>query len=46
LHGAAGAASVVAAYGAFELPIDDIGCVTDIDTVAALQAAERLLSAP
>lgn len=45
LHGAAGAASVVAAYGAFELPIDDIGCVTDIDTVAALQAAVRLLPA-
>lgn len=43
LHGAKGAASVMAAYGAFELPVDDIGCVTDIDTVAALQAAERLL---
>lgn len=43
LQGAAGAASVVAAFGAFELPVEDIGCVTDIDTVAALQAAERLL---
>jgi molybdenum cofactor cytidylyltransferase len=46
LHGAAGAALVVATYGAFELPVDDIGCVTDIDTVAELQAAARLLTAP
>jgi molybdenum cofactor cytidylyltransferase len=45
LHGAAGAAAVVAAYGAFELPVDDIGCITDIDTVAQLQAAARLLAA-
>ncbi|MEY4139791.1 MAG: hypothetical protein RLZZ371_1973 [Pseudomonadota bacterium] len=43
LQGAGGAAPVVAAYGAFELPIGDIGCITDIDTVAALQAAARLL---
>lgn len=41
LHGPAGAASVVAAYGAFALSVDDMGCVTDIDTVAALQAAAR-----
>ncbi len=45
LQGAGGAAPVVAAYGAFELPVDDVGCITDIDTVAALQAAERLLPA-
>jgi molybdenum cofactor cytidylyltransferase len=46
LQGRAGGAAVVAAYGAFELPVDDIGCVTDIDTVAELQAAARLLPAP
>ena len=46
LQGGAGGAPVVAAYGAFELPVDDIGCVTDIDTVAELQAAAHLLSAP
>lgn len=45
LHGAVGGAPVVAAYGAFELPVDDIGCVTDVDTVAALQAVARLLPA-
>ncbi len=43
LQGGAGGAPVVAAYGAFELPVDDIGCVTDIDTVAELQAAARLM---
>ena len=26
------------------LPLDDIGCITDIDTLADLQAAQRLLA--
>lgn len=46
LQGGAGGAPVVAVHGAFELPVDDLGCVTDIDTVAELQVAARLLSAP
>ncbi len=46
LHGPAGAASVVAAFGAFALSVDDMGCVTDMDTVADFQAAERRLAAP
>ena len=43
LDGAHGAASVVRAFHAFELPLDDIGCITDIDTLADLRAAQALL---
>lgn len=43
LRGPEGAAAVVRAHAAFELSVNDIGCVTDIDTVDNLRAAERLL---
>jgi molybdenum cofactor cytidylyltransferase len=47
LKGEKGAASVVAAHDALELMVNDVGCVTDIDTVDDLRAAERLMaSAP
>jgi molybdenum cofactor cytidylyltransferase len=47
LKGNKGAASVVAAHDALELIVNDVGCVTDIDTVDDLRAAERLMaSAP
>ena len=45
LTGDLGAASVVRAHVALELTVNDVGCVTDIDTLAALQAAEELLAA-
>ena len=38
-----GAASVVRAHQAFLLALQDIGCITDIDTLADLQAARQLL---
>jgi len=43
LDGPLGAASVLRAHPVFTLDVDDIGCVTDIDTVADLEAARRLL---
>jgi molybdenum cofactor cytidylyltransferase len=43
LHGDQGAASVVRAHGPFEVAVDDAGTITDIDTVADLEQAERLL---
>ncbi len=43
LMGNQGAAPVVCSYSAIELIVDDVGCVTDIDTVDDLQAAARLL---
>ena len=43
LRGDQGAASVVRSHTAFELPVDDVGCVTDIDTLDDLRAAERML---
>lgn len=43
LQGDRGAASVVRSHAAMELHLDDRGCVTDIDTVEDLQAAERWL---
>jgi molybdenum cofactor cytidylyltransferase len=43
LSGPKGAASVLRDYSAFTLDVDDLGCVTDIDTVADLDAARRLL---
>ena len=42
LSGRQGAASVVRAHKVTELLLDDIGCVTDIDTVDDLAAAARL----
>lgn len=43
LAGPQGAAVVIRAHAAFLLAVDDIGCVTDIDTLADLEAAQRLL---
>jgi molybdenum cofactor cytidylyltransferase len=43
LGGDKGAAAVARAHGALELAVPDEGCVTDIDTVADLRAAERLI---
>jgi molybdenum cofactor cytidylyltransferase len=39
LLGEAGAAALVRGWGSETLPVDDAGCVFDIDTVADLQAA-------
>lgn len=44
LNGNKGAASVVSAHDAIELIVNDAGCVTDIDTVDDLRAAERLIA--
>ena len=44
LSGDQGAASVVKMFGAIEIPLDDIGIVSDIDTVADLQRVAGLLS--
>ena len=43
LHGNPGAASVVLAHAATHLEVDDIGCLTDIDTVEDLAAADNLM---
>jgi molybdenum cofactor cytidylyltransferase len=43
LKGNQGAALVVRSYTAIELIVNDVGCVTDIDTVDDLRAAERLM---
>ncbi len=45
LQGNRGAARVVRARGAIEIIVDDVGCVTDIDTVHDLQRALRLMQA-
>jgi molybdenum cofactor cytidylyltransferase len=45
LAGAKGAAPVVQAFGATELPLDDEGMVIDVDTVQALRDAEALVQA-
>jgi molybdenum cofactor cytidylyltransferase len=45
LRGDVGAAQIVRAWGAFELDVDDIGCVTDVDTVQTLALAEAMLMA-
>ena len=45
LQGAQGAAAVVRQYGAQTLPVDDEGCVTDIDTVQDLQCVRQILQA-
>jgi len=44
LKGDQGAAMVVRSYSAFELNVNDAGCVTDIDTLDDLKKAEQLLS--
>ncbi|MBT9476519.1 NTP transferase domain-containing protein [Polaromonas sp.] len=44
LKGKNGAAIVVAAHDAVDLIVNDAGCVTDIDTVDDLRAAERLMA--
>jgi molybdenum cofactor cytidylyltransferase len=43
LQGPEGAASVIRACTPFGLVLDDIGCVTDIDTPSDLEAARHLL---
>ncbi len=43
LSGPQGAASVIRSFGAWLLALDDIGCITDIDTVADLEAARQLM---
>lgn len=43
LQGNQGAAPVVRAHSAIELIVNDVGCVTDIDTLDDLQAAARLM---
>ena len=45
LRGELGAAQVVRAHGASLLPVDDIGVVTDIDTLEDLERAKVLLAA-
>lgn len=43
LRGDQGAAAVVRQHAAFELSVDDVGSVTDIDTLEDLQRAQQLL---
>ena len=43
LHGPRGAAPVLQAHTPYLLVLDDVGCVTDIDTPADLAAAQALL---
>ena len=45
LKGDKGAASVVAKHNSLQVPVDDVGCVTDVDTPALLAAAQQLLEA-
>jgi len=44
LQGPKGAALVMQAHAVVEITVTDIGCVTDIDTLADLQRAQALLS--
>jgi len=44
LSGPQGAAAVLRSHPVLELALDDVGCVTDIDTVDDLAAAARLLA--
>jgi molybdenum cofactor cytidylyltransferase len=44
LTGAEGAASIVRQHQPLRLELEDVGIVTDIDTVDDLAAAERLLA--
>ena len=45
LQGDQGGTSIVRSHPAFELSVDDPGCVTDIDTVDDLRKAEGLMNA-
>ena len=45
LSGPQGAAAVLRGRGLCEWPVDDLGCITDIDTVADLARAEAMLAA-
>ena len=45
LKGNKGAAPVLTTYNAFELIVNDVGCITDIDTLEDLRAAEQRLAA-
>jgi molybdenum cofactor cytidylyltransferase len=44
LEGNHGAAGVLRAHRAIELRVDDVGAVTDVDTVEALAGAEKLMT--
>jgi molybdenum cofactor cytidylyltransferase len=44
LHGEQGAARVVAGHAAVHWPVDDAGCVSDIDTLADLQRVRNLMN--
>lgn len=44
LQGSKGAASVVACFSQRQWPVDDAGCVMDIDTVGDLERARALLT--
>ncbi len=44
LKGNKGAAPVIRAFNAIEMVVDDVGTVTDIDTVEDLQRAQNLIS--
>jgi molybdenum cofactor cytidylyltransferase len=45
LRGDQGASSVVAKHTRLQVPVDDLGCITDVDTPALLESAERWLKA-
>ena len=45
LTGNHGAARVINSYKAIEIAVDDIGCVTDVDTVQDLEHARALINA-
>jgi molybdenum cofactor cytidylyltransferase len=44
LTGDQGARAVLQTYAPYALPVDDAGCVHDVDTPEALEAARRLLA--
>ncbi len=44
LSGDQGARSVLQTYPPHALPVDDVGCVHDVDTPEALEAARRMLA--
>lgn len=46
LSGDKGAAAVVRAHALLTLAVDDLGCITDIDTVDQLRAATGILTNP
>jgi CTP:molybdopterin cytidylyltransferase MocA len=44
LTGDLGARAVLQAHAPFALPVEDAGCIHDVDTPEALEAARRLLA--